>query len=651
MTTRTDAATRAERQIAVVVELDVDRCTNTYGVAPCTATSAAGGECYNCWATCQDKPNYVRGTVTRSYGLRGQPIPAGSLIRPYVASVDTAPTMIDPEKGLAMRSTTRVRMVDESCADLEDPYRTARTSAAAGGYWARFVARNPNAVGRFARVRRGYVTTPWDWTTFQDELYLIDSIAGPDQEGGVTITLTDVVKLADRVKYPTPTDGKLAAAVADFDHVGVAAGGGSTSITLAADASPVDGIYTGHEVYCYANTAAGQRRVITNYVGATRTATVSAWSVVPDTTTSYQVSPLSLDVGSARAAQYPAAGYVRVSDEIIRYTSNTSGVLAWPDATYREQFNTTRHAHSANAQVQLAAVWIAADPADVLEDLLNAAGIVDANIDLAGLAVEVADWLATAGAGITACLSKPETISSLIGELLRDLNLMAWWDPVGQVVRFRANMPQLSSSVRSLTDDANLILNSTSVDRKDAERITQAGIYYALRTATSDEKQNQNYLRAAVALDTDAESANEYGGIRQSIVQSRWLGTDNDTLARITAHRKLARRRDAPLRFKFRLDPKDEPQVGDLVNLTTARYTGADGQPQTIQVRIVKIDVEPGHLNVEAENTAFGRRYGFIAPNGYPNYTSATDAQKTYAFIATTATGKMSNGDAPYVLA
>ena len=53
-----------ERVPVTVLELDLDRCANTYGVLPCTASGGPGEECYNTWQSCQDKPNYVKTTFT-----------------------------------------------------------------------------------------------------------------------------------------------------------------------------------------------------------------------------------------------------------------------------------------------------------------------------------------------------------------------------------------------------------------------------------------------------------------------------------------------------------------------------------------------------------------------------------------------------------
>lgn len=46
------------REPVQLIEWKLPRCANVYGVAPCTASGPVGSECYNCLATCQDRPNY-----------------------------------------------------------------------------------------------------------------------------------------------------------------------------------------------------------------------------------------------------------------------------------------------------------------------------------------------------------------------------------------------------------------------------------------------------------------------------------------------------------------------------------------------------------------------------------------------------------------
>ena len=114
------------------------------------------------------------------------------------------------------------------------------------------------------------------------------------------------------VKYLTSNDGtaqwttQQAAVDGALEHIDVTSGGtgyvntntgtalaGSTgtTIVLAATASTTNDIYNGMTVYISSGTGSGQIKVITDYVGSTKTATVSAWTTTPDTTTVYEIMP------------------------------------------------------------------------------------------------------------------------------------------------------------------------------------------------------------------------------------------------------------------------------------------------------------------------------------------------------------------------
>jgi hypothetical protein len=71
---------------------------------------------------------------------------------------------------------------------------------------------------------------------------------------------------------------------------GTAQAGGPASITLASTASTTDGIYDPSVVRISAGTGAGQARMIIQYIGATRVASVDRdWRVAPDATSEYEV--------------------------------------------------------------------------------------------------------------------------------------------------------------------------------------------------------------------------------------------------------------------------------------------------------------------------------------------------------------------------
>ena len=656
MTARTAAQALHERVIALVVEVDVDRCTNVYGTAPCTAAAGAGNECYNTFATCQDKANFTNGTVTKKFCSRGVVVP-GETVRPYVSgNAAVTPTEIVPSKGLAMRSQTQIKLLDEPCPDhLEDPYSATRATPAQGTFWSRLLARNTNLVGRVARVRQGYVVSPWDWATFQTQLFIIDSVRGPDDSGAVTLVLSDVLKIADRNVLPAATDGALAADLPAITNSGTAQAGAASTITLATAASAVDGAYNTQGVYIASGTGAGQRRVISGYVGATRVATVSvAWSAQPDSTSVYQVIPLGLNVGVDKGAKYtdPATSgkpeYVRVGDEIIRYTAKSGDVLSWPDETYRAQFGTLAEDHDADENVQLCRAWIAKRPWEVLRDILTEAGIDVGYLDLTNWEAEDTSWFN--GGDITACISEPEKASGLFSELLQDLNAIAWYDPVGQLIKMLANQPATGTATMDLDGDL-FIANSVKVERLDAERITQAALYYNLRSATNNRSEAKNYLAAAINIDLDAQGDNEYGDTRPHTSKSRWLSAANGAFARQAVARRVARLRNAPAKLQFKVDPRDEVQLGELRNMSTRRLADVDGSPKTTLCRVVKVKDAGTHFEATALSVGFARgRYGVIAPNGYPDYGSATDLQRAYAFICNTGTNLMGNGDQGYYI-
>jgi len=74
-------------------------------------------------------------------------------------------------------------------------------------------------------------------------------------------------------------------------HTGtVAAGSDSTHGVLSQSANPNDDFYNGFTLRITAGTGTGQSRTILDYVGATRTATVSTWTTPPDATSTYSIA-------------------------------------------------------------------------------------------------------------------------------------------------------------------------------------------------------------------------------------------------------------------------------------------------------------------------------------------------------------------------
>lgn len=190
-----------------IVELDMPRCTRTFGVAPCNATGAAADSCFNTRATCSFLSAFV--TATQIYRLSdtniGVPPEVDAI--PCIESVSIAPTKLAPMKGLGQRASITIVCNDFAHHDrIYDPYVASRTynPENQGTFWGKFRARHQYYQGRILRVRSGTITSPWSWANFVDRTYIIDRITGPDAKGRVAITANDVLKLADGEKSQCP---------------------------------------------------------------------------------------------------------------------------------------------------------------------------------------------------------------------------------------------------------------------------------------------------------------------------------------------------------------------------------------------------------------------------------------------------------------
>lgn len=106
-------------------------------------------------------------------------------------------------------------------------------------------------------------------------------------------TATNLTTNNDKTGYSIATGGITRASLAadtglQTSRSSTAQAGAATTITLDGSASAVDSFYVGEIVYLTGGTGAGQARVITGYVGATKVATVNrAWATNPDNTSTF----------------------------------------------------------------------------------------------------------------------------------------------------------------------------------------------------------------------------------------------------------------------------------------------------------------------------------------------------------------------------
>jgi len=212
------------------VEIDISRCSLTYGSAPCTAAIPTTGskKCFNSKATCQDRTNYAETTVTMRFSLTGVSYaPSDIPSLPVITSVQHNPGAISLGEDLGERSSVTVSFKDFRDSDTGpygDKYLSDRSynPFTQGTFFGRFRTRHKYLRGQSLRLIRGFLGDSLG--AMDTRHYIIDSFTGPDASGNFTIVARDALKLADneRAKAPRVSEGRLSA---DITNV-------ATSLTL-----------------------------------------------------------------------------------------------------------------------------------------------------------------------------------------------------------------------------------------------------------------------------------------------------------------------------------------------------------------------------------------------------------------------------------
>lgn len=201
-------------------ELTLKPCTRTYGTSPCTAAVGTTGpyKCYNSPATCQDAANYLAGEQVVRWVSANSQTPQGIDAIPSLAAVSIRPQEIKPGESLGVREEMNVSFTNHPHSDAGfDKYLSTRgfNPYLQGTFWRKFAARWPNIKGFECALIRG--TTDQPLSAMERRHYVVDSTAGPTNNGGFSITAKDAIKFLDddKAMAPAVSPGSLYAAITD----------------------------------------------------------------------------------------------------------------------------------------------------------------------------------------------------------------------------------------------------------------------------------------------------------------------------------------------------------------------------------------------------------------------------------------------------
>jgi hypothetical protein len=345
-------------------------------------------------------------------------------------------------------------------------------------------------------------------------------------------------------------------------------------------------------------------------------------------------------------------GYVRIGDEIIYYGAIDTTIKIISSCV-RAQFGTTAEVHLADKTVQPVKVYAADNPFDTMQAILTDAGIPAGDIAAAAFTVEK-DFVTDLN--VEAIISEPTKASELYYELV-DLLECKTWVSEAQKITISRNLPNPPTrAYTSLTDDANIIADSCDVDLNQKSLITRCSIYWD-RDVIGAADDIASYNRLTVFVDTDAEGVNEYNEVAEKVIMSRWLrhlttgSTEEEQDVWITeiAGRKVWQHRDPQPILTLDVEIQNSGLLtGQFAEISTDEIQDISGNDIVAEnFQVVKRDRKNNLITLKCLRLT-DRRVCYITPDGAPDFTTATAAQKEIYGYTTEASGKMADGKEGY---
>lgn len=575
------------REPIQLVEILQPLCENVFGSSPCTATGTADTKCYNTRATCQDPANYALGTPLSLFFSSGkvgaQSVSGASYIFPSLVSVSTSPTKVN----LAGASRNAKGLGNRAVCTIRfmDHQHSDRVV-------------DPYVDGR-----------SWDPLSRERGSFWSRWIARNKYRTNI------------QVKVYEGYAGQTLAQMTQRLYI-------MTSITKQNSAGQVT-------MQC--------KDVLTRL--EERQAQVPAAS--PGVLYADIISSVtSFEVANAVEADYEASGTLRIGDELMTYTgraTSTNGIEF--TGVTRGTDNTSADDHEFDASVQQCIRYDDAELIDVIVDLLQTRGGLDAAYMADFVAgqpsyEEIENYLSFAR--VTRVLTEPYGVAELVSDLAEQVQFFIWWDETAQLVRLKA-IRGFDEQPDTLTDEANIISGTFSWMDKPKERASQVWVYYGQRDFTESDTNVNNYEYQYVIADLESETDDLYGSASIRKIFGTWVS--QGIIAQTTATKLLNKYVDTPTEGKFRVDIKDgDYEIGDTFYLS--HYLDVDEfgarrlRPWTVMSREEVVPNEIVEYVVE-ETGLYGRIY-FVMASGSADY-DPNDVPFKSGYIGNTA-GVLSDG-------
>ncbi|MHA1344992.1 MAG: hypothetical protein ACTSO3_01195 [Candidatus Heimdallarchaeaceae archaeon] len=563
------------------VEILPRTCSLVYGDSPCIAS---GGQCAYSWATCEDVANFDLNTTTYKFSSKfGGKVFEGTQIQPSLTSISSIPTEINPNKSI----TINARLV-LTFEDVEDPppFHSEKGSGKfypyrKGTFW-RIFTRIYRESYKYCTLKL-YEGLP-SYTSLNDfslrrELKInnIEFSKG----GKVRVTATDKTRLTKALKIPNAI---------------------SSSNVLTQEAT------AGDAVIFVANT------------------------------NEFKI----LDGG------YPSYGKIIDSvagDEYFEFTSIgiTGTYLA---GVTRGLFGTSNVTHAVGKKVIQVASFanefdtgissdVGKNPVDIAKEIiLGWVGIDSGDVDDTEFDDERDLWYPSLK--YRRIIESPVQADKLISQL-NQFMMSNIWQNEDQKLTFRALQPTApGETLVEFKTDENIINDTLTINNKVETQVSRVTVHFSPDDVwgLKDHSSADDFSEHLILINAAAETSNGQGEPIEVEFFADWIY--NISEAKSFADRYMRRYSPvAPMEIMYQVSRRDsDTQTGDIVDITSEYFVNDDGTEDTLNFQVLsKSESQKGIIEMKALETKFDKKYAFITPSGYPDWTAATDAEKEYGYI------------------
>lgn len=326
------------------------------------------------------------------------------------------------------------------------------------------------------------------------------------------------------------------------------------------------------------------------------------------------------------AGEYGASGRVAIGDEIISYTTGVDSGDDFVITTItRGVDGTSDQNHDLGDTVQLCVRFDNSNPIDVTRTLITTyAGVNALFINDSDWNTERDKWFSAQS--INRTIAEPTGVKELIESLSEEFLFNIWWDEIDSEIKLRAIRPPDIDGLSTFTDESHLMKATVKANVKD--RLSRVIVHYgALTDLEGDKPSHFRYTHAAI--DLEAESESKFNEQKIKVIYARWISATGPALQ--LAGRTLANFSENAKIIDMELDAKDSDLwSGGLFYVDSKKIQDVTGLNDVTLFQATRAfeDEAGDKYRYRAQSSSFKGRYGYIMPDGSPDYSIASDEQK-----------------------